>query len=342
MSHAIYIGRFRPFHNGHLSSIIEAFNALNLDKMTVLIGSCNRHRSPKNPFVFEEVREMIQRSLPEAIANKVVIKSLYDHSNNDVWATEVREKARGATHIVGFDKDASSFYLKMFPELKSFEPTPTQIGDGVLSASFIRDLYFREVLLHKARATTILPTGTIEVLDEWTLTEAFADIQAEYNKANEEILKFADYPYKDHLNIACADNVVTCAGHVLLGVRKNNPGKGCLAIPGGHKSEHETFFDAALRELDEETNIKVPEKVLRGSLKAEKMFDDPTRSYPHTRITMAYHIDIETDANGKFPRIKAGDDLESVHWVPLSEVRELQHKMYDDHYQIIQHFTGIY
>jgi len=340
--HAIFIGRFRPFHNGHLYNVIDSFKQLNLEQMTILVGSCNRHRSVKNPFVFEEVKEMIQLSLPSDLVERVNIKPLYDHSNDDVWATEVREKANGATHIVGYNKDESSFYLKMFPELRVYEPKPTLIHGKILNASDVRKMYFSEVLLTNRAVLSILPRGTIQVLDEWVLTQEFNDMQAEFNKANEEIAKFADYPYKGHLNIACSDNVVTCAGHVLLGVRKHNPGKGCYALPGGHKAEDETFLTAALRELNEETNIKVPDKVLIGSIKGEKMFDNPTRSYPHTRITMAYHIDIDTDVNGKFPRIKAADDIESVHWVPLSKVRELQHLLYDDHYQIIQHFTGIY
>lgn len=341
MSHAIYIGRFRPFHVGHLSTITQAFNDLNLDQMTVLVGSCNRHRSVNNPFTFDEVRDMIKRSLPTELLDEVHVKSLYDHSNDNVWATEVRTKAKCVTHIVGYDKDESSYYLKLFPELKHYQPKPIDLAGKVVSATDIRACYFSEVLMN-GPLSVVLPQGTKEFLAEWSQTETFTDMKAEYDSSVREINKFLDYPYAGHLNIACADNVVTCAGHVLLGTRKNNPGKNCLALPGGHKADNETFLTAALRELKEETCLKVPEKVLRGSIKAERMFDDPKRSYPHTRITMAYHIDIEPDNDGKFPRIKPADDLIKVEWVPLSEVRELQHLMYDDHYQIIQHFTGIY
>ncbi|CAM0053924.1 cytidyltransferase [Vibrio phage F86] len=342
MSHAIYIGRFRPFHNGHLSSITQAFSDLSLDKMTILVGSCNRHRSPKNPFVFEEVQTMILSSLPTELISKVEVKSLYDHSSNDVWATEVRDRTKGATHIVGFNKDESSFYLKLFPELKNYEPVPIALHGTPLSARDVRIHYFNGDLFRGSNVAVRLPQGTIQFLEEWRRTEHFEDIRAEHVSAVREEQKFANYPYEGHLNIACADNVVTCAGHVLLGVRKHNPGKGCYALPGGHKADNETFLTAALRELYEETNIKVPEKVLRGSIVDEKMFDDPTRSYPHTRITMAYHIDIALDNNNKLPRVTPADDLESVAWVPMSEVREHQHLMYDDHYQIVQHFTGIY
>ncbi|AGN30209.2 bifunctional NMN adenylyltransferase/ADP-ribose pyrophosphatase [Vibrio phage nt-1] len=343
MSHAIFIGRFRPFHNGHLSAITQAFEALELETMTILVGSSNRHRSVKNPFTFEEVSEMIRDSLPDELNSKVILAPLGDHAKDDVWQSEVRMLSGDiipATHIVGYDKDESSYYLKLFPELKLYQPEPVMLYNKTISATDFRDLYFSEILMNHP-TVALLPRGTIDFLERWSKTELFTDMKAEYDKSVEEIGKFLDYPYDGHLNIACADNVVTCAGHVLLGTRKHNPGKNCLALPGGHKSDSETFLAAALRELKEETCIKVPEKVLRGSLKGEKMFDDPKRSYPHARISMAYHYDIELNHDGSFPKVKPADDLVKVEWVALSDVRKLQHLLYDDHYQMIQYFTGI-
>lgn len=336
--HAIYIGRFRPLHHGHYSAIIQAFTELELDKLTILVGSSNRHRSPKNPFTFDEVRIMIENSLPE-YADKIEVKPLFDHAKNCNWQADVRSKSVGATHIIGHNKDESSYYLNLFPELKQFECEPVYIGHVKLSATLIRELLFNDKLFDNPCAA-LTPLGTYNFLKEWVKTEFFDEMLAETKSAEREVAKFVDYPYKDHLNIACADNVVTCAGHVLLTRRKFNPGKNCLAIPGGHKSEHETFLDAALRELHEETKIKLPENVLRGSIVGEKMFDDPRRSYPHTRITMAYHIDVKPNPNGSLPRVTAADDAVWAGWVSLHELNDLQSEMYDDHYQIIQHFVG--
>ncbi|QNJ54553.1 nicotinamide-nucleotide adenylyltransferase NadM family/ ADP-ribose pyrophosphatase [Vibrio phage vB_ValM_R10Z] len=341
MSHAIFIGRFRPFHNGHLSAITQAFESLNLDKMTILIGSSNRHRSVKNPFTFEEVRDMMGIALPDDIRGKVRFVPLGDYAKDDVWQSNVRFHAKGATHIVGYDKDESSYYLKLFPELKLFQPEPVTMYNKVISATDFRELYFSEVLLNHPVMSGLIPKQTMMFLDRWSKTENFAEMKAEYDKSVEEIGKFLDYPYKGHLNIACADSVVMCAGHVLLVERKFNPGKGCLALPGGHKHEKETFLTAAIRELQEETNIKVPEKVLRGSLKGEKMFDNPNRSYPHTRITMAYHFKVQPNPDNTFPKVKPADDAVSAKWYSLSEVMDMQERLYDDHLQIIQYFTGI-
>lgn len=340
MSNAIFIGRFRPFHIGHLSAILQAFEHCPIQSMTILIGSSNRHRSVRNPFTSDEVIEMINTSLPEHIKSRVSYAQIGDHSNDEVWQSEVRKCAENATHLVGYDKDESSYYLKLFPELKLYQPTPYSIGNRILNGTDFRKLYFEQELFSSTYVQH-LPSGTINFLDKWASTHTYDDMQQEYRSSIDELNKFKDYPYEGHLNIACADSVVVCAGHVLLVERKYSPGKGCLALPGGHKHEKETFLDAAIRELQEETCIKVPEKVLRGSVVEGSMFDNPNRSYPHTRITMGYCIHISPNPDNTFPRVRAADDALSAKWYALNEVRDMQQRMYDDHYQIIQYFTGI-
>ena len=92
---------------------------------------------------------------------------------------------------------------------------------------------------------------------------------------------------------------------------------------------------AALRELREETMIKVPLPVLRGSIVRSKVFDAIDRSPRGRIITHAYHIVLP---DGELPRVKGSDDAEKARWVPIAEVKS--EECFEDHYEIIQHFLG--
>ena len=57
----LYIGRFQPFHKGHLSVVQEALD--HCDKLIIAIGSAQESGTEKNPFGFELRKELIRRSL---------------------------------------------------------------------------------------------------------------------------------------------------------------------------------------------------------------------------------------------------------------------------------------
>jgi bifunctional NMN adenylyltransferase/nudix hydrolase len=93
-----------------------------------------------------------------------------------------------------------------------------------------------------------------------------------------------------------------------------------------------------IRELREETGLKLPEKVLRGSIKSTKVFDHVDRSERGRIITVAFHI---TLINGEWdlPKVKGMDDAEKAQWVPLNKVSP--ETMFEDHYDIFRHFVKV-
>ena len=114
------------------------------------------------------------------------------------------------------------------------------------------------------------------------------------------------------------------------------PGKGLWALPGGFLNQEETMLDGAIRELKEETKIKVPVPVLKGSIKGSKTFDAPNRSSRGRTITQAFFIDLGV---GELPKVKGSDDAEKAFWVPFNQVK--QEKMFEDHFHIIDNFINI-
>ncbi|MFH1253451.1 MAG: nicotinamide-nucleotide adenylyltransferase [Candidatus Uhrbacteria bacterium] len=84
---SLFIGRFQPFHNGHLS-VIKGMVKVN-DKVIVGIGSSNTHGTPDDPFTREERREMIQRALQDENIiplRDVSFVNLPDMPEDEAWA----------------------------------------------------------------------------------------------------------------------------------------------------------------------------------------------------------------------------------------------------------------
>jgi bifunctional NMN adenylyltransferase/nudix hydrolase len=133
------------------------------------------------------------------------------------------------------------------------------------------------------------------------------------------------------------DACVVQAGHVLLIERRAEPGKGLWALPGGFLEQSETIETAVLRELREETKLKVPEPVLRGSIVTSRVFDDPARSLRGRTITHAYLIHLAPHGEG-LPEVKASSDARKARWWPLAQVKPSM--MFEDHMSIIKSLTA--
>lgn len=97
--------------------------------------------------------------------------------------------------------------------------------------------------------------------------------------------------------------------HVLLIKRKNPPYQGCWAFPGGFIDKDETTKKCALRELKEETGIRLNEDDLRFLLVA----DDPKRDPRKHVISIVYLAKAEMSDFSPC----AGDDAGEAKWFPL-------------------------
>ena len=86
INRAFYIGRFQPFHNGHLKVISEI--AKDLDELVIGIGSAQLSHTPENPFTAGERIMMISRSLEKLDLYTYVIP-INDIYRNAVWVAHV-------------------------------------------------------------------------------------------------------------------------------------------------------------------------------------------------------------------------------------------------------------
>ena len=118
---AVYVGRFQPPHAAHVGSVRYALK--HAPRVLVLVGSANLARSVHNPWSASERTGMFRAALRDGGADvrRVTFRPLPDHFDAERWAAGVREQAAAvfgpaaALALVGFEKDASSAYLRWFP-----------------------------------------------------------------------------------------------------------------------------------------------------------------------------------------------------------------------------------
>lgn len=330
----VLIGRFQPFHNAHLE-IIKRSTAI-CDKLIIITGSAKQPRTYKNPFTTSERAQMI-KAATGGLALNVVIESNIDTIYNDqAWAVRIQSivgrnsKPGDKIAIIGHKKDDSSFYLDMFPQwgyenVEEIEP---------LSAVNIRDLYFTRTF-NSNFIKNVVPSTTYDFLMAFRRTAEFEQIIKEREFVENYKKQYASLPYPPIFSTA--DAVVIQSGHVLLIKRRAEPGKGLWAMPGGYVNANtdKSVEDAAIRELREETMIKVPAPVLRGNIVRSKVFDAIDRSPRGRIITHAFFIQLP---DGELPKVKGSDDAEKARWVPIADIKP--EECFEDHYEILQHFLG--
>ena len=95
MKIALFIGRFQPFHLGHLAVINRL--ARDYDLVKIVIGSSQCSKERDNPFSFEERKEMITRSV--AVKN-YKIYAVPDCKSDAEWIKHVEELAGGFDAVV--------------------------------------------------------------------------------------------------------------------------------------------------------------------------------------------------------------------------------------------------
>jgi bifunctional NMN adenylyltransferase/nudix hydrolase len=337
----VFIGRFQIFHNAHLEVIKQALELS--EKVIVVIGSAYKPRTPKDPFTVGERREMILLALQEndLDINRVFFTWARDYLYNDQqWVREVQRNVNACIHeynpkigIIGLKKDESSYYLDLFPQWEFIGVRKF----WVIGATEIRDRYFDSGALNELSDN--IASSTFSFLYNYFFhKEEYLQIQAEHKFLDNYKSKFKALPYGQPIFVT-TDAVVIQSGHVLLVKRKSIPGKGLYALPGGFLNSKETIEHGVVRELLEETKIKVPEKILYSKAKLENshVFDHPNRSLRGRTITHAFLFDLQS---GPLPKVKGSDDAQKAEWVPLDKLENMTDKLFEDHFDIINYFLG--
>ena len=131
MKKGLILGRFQPFHLGHLR-LIEAVRDDNLE-LIICIGSAQEGRTKDNPFTTEERRIMVE-AVVSRLDCEYQIYEIPDVNNNDLYVSHLE------TFVPDFDTvySGNSLVLKLFKASGYRVVTPEMVNREVWEGAAIR------------------------------------------------------------------------------------------------------------------------------------------------------------------------------------------------------------
>ena len=151
----LLIGRFQPFHLGHLDALRYALSKV--DKLWVGLGSSNKPIEKNNPFSAEERKKMILSSIGDSIRNKIEIYFIPDFEDHIKWAEHIDTIVPKFDIVFTNDEMTKHLYSKRQTKV---DVIPFTKRDA-LSGTNIRDL-----MLGDQPWEELVPDGTRNFLNE--------------------------------------------------------------------------------------------------------------------------------------------------------------------------------
>ena len=161
----LLIGRFQPFHLGHLDAVL--FGLSRAENLFICIGSSNKSNERKNPFSAEERREKITLSIEPSITDRIKIFDIPDVGDHEKWTFEIDKIA--PEYDVVFTNDE---FTKTLFEKREISVISVILKDREkFSGTNIRNL-----ITEDKNWRDLVPQGTRNVLDSINAKERLKNL----------------------------------------------------------------------------------------------------------------------------------------------------------------------
>lgn len=166
---SLYIGRFQPFHKGHLDAIRQIFSDGKTKCLLIAIGNAQTSHTPENPFTAGERFTMIYESILQAgfSPKQFCIMPIQNIDDYALWPQHVARLVPPFARVYS----GSPLVRRLFTEfLSEVEVIPLKMQLDI-SATMIR-----ERILQKQQINELVPKQTREKLTEIRAGERLIDI----------------------------------------------------------------------------------------------------------------------------------------------------------------------
>ena len=161
----LLIGRFQPFHLGHLEALRFALSKV--DKLWVGLGSSNRPVEKDNPFTAQQRKEMILSSIDESMKGKISIYFIPDVDNHIQWIEKIDTIVPKFNIIFSNDDLTKHLYSKRNTKV---------LGIPFLNRESLSGTNIRDLILNDQKWEDFVPDGTRNFLKNTSAKELLKNL----------------------------------------------------------------------------------------------------------------------------------------------------------------------
>jgi nicotinamide-nucleotide adenylyltransferase len=158
LKRGLYIGRFQPFHKGHLCSVKWCSDKV--DELIVVVGSCDKSFELKNPFTAGERIEIIRENIITEIkekCDKIILIPVPDVGVHLLWTYNMDLLIPRYSTVFTNDPFTSMLYKERGIEI---------IHPDLVSREFLSATEVRHRIASDKNWEELVPTSTIKLINE--------------------------------------------------------------------------------------------------------------------------------------------------------------------------------
>ena len=161
----LLIGRFQPFHLGHLDAVL--FGLSRAENLFIGIGSSNKSNERKNPFSAEERTDMIISSIESSIIDRLKIFDIPDVDNHEKWTFEIDQIVPKYDTVFTNDEFTKTLFEKRKINVVSVVLKDREKFSGT---------NVRQLITDDKNWQDLVPQGTRKVLDKLNANERLKNL----------------------------------------------------------------------------------------------------------------------------------------------------------------------